>query len=574
LRPHILCSPFSATRTVSGLQCLRRYALANSKKKIDEATIMKIGKCSQFLRIPLALGVLTCSFLSLAARSDKPSAVNFLPAVLYSTNGYEPIAIAVADVNGDGKPDVITTNECSDHTCTNKSVVSVMLGNGNGTFQTPVAYGSAGLYPNFVATGDVNADGKLDLLVTNYCSDSTCTTSSVAVLLGNGDGTFQAPVAYLTGGLNPFSVSLGDMNGDGKPDLVISNSRPGAIAVLLGNGDGTFQTATVYPSGGDGAGITALADVNGDGKLDVLVPVVDPTTGEIGEVGVMIGNGDGTLQTSVIYLSGGDSPGGLAVADVNGDGKLDLVVSNTCRLNNGACTGETVVGVLLGNGDGTFQTAKIYGSGGALAPGSIAVKDMNGDGKLDIVVANECTDGRPINCDIGQVGVLLGNGDGTFQTALTYPAGDAGTVSLAVADVNHDGKLDIIAGNNCNPVTNTNCLTDIGVLLATGAGVQLTPGSINFGSHAVGTTSATRVATLTNASSATLTITDISTAGTNPGDFAVASSTCGSSLAAGSTCTISVTFKPTATGARSGLLQVKDNGAGSPQKVRLSGTGT
>jgi len=535
---------------------------------------MKIGKWSQLLRVPLALGLLTCSFLLLAARSDKPSATNFLPAVLYSTNGYEVISITVADVNGDGKPDVIATDQCTDHTCTIKSVVSVMLGNGNGTFQTPVPYGSAGISPTFVATGDVNGDGKLDLLVTNACSDSTCTTSSVAVLLGNGDGTFQAPVAYLTGGNSPFSVSIGDMNGDGKADLVVADSRPGTIAVLLGNGDGTFQTAVTYPSGGDGTGITALADVNGDGKLDVLVPVVDPVTAQIGEVGVLIGNGDGTLQTSVIYLSGGDSPGGLAAADVNGDGKIDLVVSNTCRLNNGACTGQTVVGVLLGNGDGTFQTVKTYGSGGALAPGSIAVKDMNGDGKLDIVVANECTDGRPINCAIGQIGVLLGNGDGTFQTAMSFPAGDAGTVSLAVADVNHDGKLDIIAGNNCNPVTNTNCLTDIGVLLATGMGVQLTPGSINFGSHKVGTTSATRVATLTNASSATLTFTNILIAGTNPGDFAIASSTCGGSLAAGLTCTISVTFKPTATGARSGLLEVKDNGAGSPQKVRLSGTGT
>jgi VCBS repeat protein/ASPM-SPD-2-Hydin domain-containing protein len=544
---------------------------------------MKTANRFHILRIPIALGVLTCSLLLLAAKTDKPSAVNYLPAVLYSTNGYEPIAIAVADVNGDSKPDVIVANGCTDHTCTDNSVVSVMLGNGNGTFQAPVSYASGGAYATNVTVADVNGDGKPDLLVTNDCAGTTCvgaTTGSIGVLLGNGDGTFQSPVSYSTVGYNALSVSVGDVNADGKPDLVVSNDctapsncTPGTIAVLLGNGDGTFQPGVGYPTDGFHETLATLADVNGDGKLDVLVNVNDPVTLTNGEVGVMLGNGDGTFQPPVLYPTGGDGSFDVAVADVNADGKLDLVVSNNCRLNNGSCQSQTVVGVLLGNGDGTFQTVKTYGTGGTLAT-QLVLKDINGDGKLDIVVANQCNDSRPLNCNVGQIGTLLGNGDGTFQTAVPYPAGDAETISVAVADVNHDGKLDIIAGNNCNPVTNTNCLTDIGVLLGTGAGVQLTPGNINFGSHAVGTTSGTRLATLTNASGATVTITSIGIAGTDPGDFSVASSTCGGSLAVGSSCTISVKFTPTATGARSGLLEVKDNGAGSPQKVRLTGTGT
>jgi FG-GAP-like repeat/Abnormal spindle-like microcephaly-assoc'd, ASPM-SPD-2-Hydin len=543
---------------------------------------MKTNHRSHILRIPIALGVLTCSLLLLAAKTDKPSAVNFLPAVLYSTNGYEPIAIAVADVNGDSKPDVIVANGCTDHTCTDNSVVSVMLGDGNGTFQAPISYASGGAYATNVTVADVNGDGKPDLLVTNDCAGTTCvgaTTGSVAVLLGNGDGTFQTPVPYSTVGYDPVSVSVGDVNGDGKVDLVVSNDcisssqcNPGSIAVLLGNGDGTFQVpTTTYQTGGFHADLATLADVNGDGKLDVLVAVAFDSTETFGEVGVLLGNGDGTFQPSVLYPTGGAAAYDVAVADINGDGKPDMVVSNTYRKNSNVS--ETVVGVLLGNGDGTFQTATTYGTGGVQAL-QLVLKDINGDGKLDVVVTNECNDSRPINCNIGQIGTLLGNGDGTFQTAVPYPAGDAGTVSVAVADVNHDGKLDIIAGNNCNPVTNTNCLTDIGVLLGTGAGVQFTPGNINFGSHAVGTTSGTRIATLTNASGATLTITSIGIAGTDPGDFSVASSACGGSLAVGSSCTISVKFTPAATGARSGLLEVKDNGAGSPQKVRLTGTGT
>ena len=128
--------------------------------------------------------------------------------------------MAVADVNGDGKPDLLVTNECSSG-CTNGSV-SVLLGNGDGTFQTAVSYGSGGEYALSVAVADVNGDGKPDMLVANDCA-SGCTNGLVSVLLGNGDGTFQTAVSYSSGGVDAWAVAVGDMNGDGKPDLVVAN---------------------------------------------------------------------------------------------------------------------------------------------------------------------------------------------------------------------------------------------------------------------------------------------------------------------------------------------------------------
>jgi len=174
-----------------------------------------------------------------------------------------------------------------------------------------------------------------------------------------------------------------------------------------------------YGSGGLYARSVAVADVNGDGKPDLAVANLCLTEYNCpnGLVGVLLGNGDGTFQTAVTYGSGGYYAMSVAVADVNGDGKPDLVVANNCTsgdFSNGCTDPSGTVGVLLGNGDGTFQAAVTYGSGGYYSS-SVAVADVNGDGKPDLVVANECAD---TSCTNGSVGVLLGNGDGTFQAAV------------------------------------------------------------------------------------------------------------------------------------------------------------
>jgi len=294
----------------------------------------------------------------------------------------------------------------------------VLLGNGDGTFQPAVTYSLGSQSPSGIAIADLNGDGKPDLVAGIYYP------GAVAVLLGNGDGTFQPAVTYSSGGYESADVAVADLNHDGKPDLIVANYS-GELGVLLGNGDGTFQPVVTY-AGGSGPWSVAVADVNGDGNPDLLVANYPDST-----VAALLGNGDGTFQAAVTYGSGGAEPLSIAVADVNGDGRPDLAVANAC----GYCEGS--VGVLLGNGDGTFQPAVTYDSGGYTSR-SVAIADVNGDGKPDLLTANLFS---------GNVGALLGNGDGTFQPPLTYYSGGSFTESIAVADVNGDGMPDLVAGN-------------------------------------------------------------------------------------------------------------------------------
>jgi len=347
------------------------------------------------------------SVLGKAALGASTLAQNFAPQSFYLSGG-NPISVAVGDFNGDGKPDIVTGNQ-------NAKKVSVLLGNGDGTFQKQMSY-VTGNTPTFVAVGDFNGDGKLDLAVVNY-SDNT-----VSVLLGNGDGTFQNQVIYATG-TNPHSIALGDFNGDGKLDLAVVNYGDNTVSVLLGNGDGTFQNQKSYAVGGSPTSV-AIGDFNGDGKSDLAVTNTnDGNGGPDSTISVLLGNGDGTFQNQSTSQSVYDALS-IAVGDFNGDGKLDLAVPSAPP---GA---GSVVAVLPGNGDGTFQTPKFYSTGNGSY--SIAVGDFNGDGKLDLAAANFGSNAS----------VLLGNGDGTFQNAMYFAAAGA-TVSVAVADFNGDGTPDL-----------------------------------------------------------------------------------------------------------------------------------
>jgi hypothetical protein len=365
------------------------------------------------------------------ATPAQTSGPNFAPAVTYDSGGYSTFSMAVADVNGDSNPDLVVANEYTD----NGGSVGVLLGNGDGTFQSAATYATGGAYPYSVAVADVNGDGKPDLVVANQCANNSGNCGNgdngiVGVLLGNGDGTFQTAVAYSSGGYGALSVAVADVNGDGKPDLVVANqcadstcATNGTVAVLLGNGDGTFQTAVAYSSGGYGALSVAVADVNGDGKPDLLVGnqcESNSTCANGGMVGVLLGKGDGTFQSSVSYGAGGFDRGtlvGEAVGDVNGDGKPDLVVADCggwCEQQNA----DGSIGILLGNGDGTFQSAIVYDSG-APAAESVAVMDVNGDGKPDVLVANSFTEYKNGGSGDGTVGVLINTSLGSTTTAPT-----------------------------------------------------------------------------------------------------------------------------------------------------------
>ncbi|MGB8007890.1 MAG: Ig-like domain repeat protein [Terriglobales bacterium] len=364
----------------------------------------------------------------------------FSQPLVYNDAGNGVHSVAIADLNGDGKPDVIVANS---------SGIAVLLANGDGSLQTPAEYsGGAGQlwWPGGLGVADLRKNGKLDAVVANYGGGNG--GDSVGVLLGNGDGTFQAAVLYDSGDSGGIgTLILADLNGDGKTDVILFNAnggsgRTGSITALLGNGDGTFQPGTMIleNTGEYGWGGIAVADLNGDGKLDLVVTMPSFNSGSA-YVSVLLGNGNGTFQPPVNYaINGGLYLTSMTIADVNDDGKLDLVVGNL-GLNGGNNTGG--VSVLLGNGDGTFQPMQSFGSG---VVDSISVADVNGDGNKDLVVT--CCAGEGAS---GVVGVLLGNGDGTFQDQVNYEVGTGiiETMAAAVADMNGDGKMDVVAADLC-----------------------------------------------------------------------------------------------------------------------------
>lgn len=229
--------------------------------------------------------------------------------------------MVAADFNHDGKLDLAVTDLTDEF-------VSILLGNGNGTFQTPVSYVTSDQrgYAGPIAVADFNADGKLDLAVVNEGGGD-----NVAILLGAGDGTFGTAVNSSVG-FSPVSIAVGDFTGHGKRDLAVANNGnpygvlgfvSGTVSILLCNGDGTFQPAVNYDAG-VASTAAAVADFNGRGKSDVAVT-------SFGVVSVLGGNGDGTFRSPVSFAAG-PSPFSLGVGDFNGDGKQDLAVVGDVNL--------------------------------------------------------------------------------------------------------------------------------------------------------------------------------------------------------------------------------------------------
>ncbi|WP_189091436.1 FG-GAP-like repeat-containing protein [Deinococcus ruber] len=326
--------------------------------------------------------------------------------------GSTPESVVVGDLNGDGRLDSVAGN-IRDNT------VSVLLGNGDGTFQ-PKRDVAVGLRPQGVTLEDVNADGHLDLLTANM-DDST-----VSVLLGNGDGTFQARQDLPTGSA-PVGVVTADINGDGHQDVLTADSNTygestdSTVSLLLGNGDGTFQ-----PRQGLGfrepPNALAVADVNNDGVPDLL-SALDTS------VAVRLGNGDSSFRTAP-DVPVGNIPNSIATGDLNGDTHLDLVVVNFS---------DKTLSVLLGNGDGTFQPQTVITPSSSYLK-AVAMGDVNGDGHLDLVTANLVS---------SDVSVLLGNGDGTLQSPQVMDAGERTyPAAVALGDLNGDGRLDVLTADS------------------------------------------------------------------------------------------------------------------------------
>jgi hypothetical protein len=277
-----------------------------------------------------------------------------------------------------------------------------------------------------LAVGDFNKDGKLDLAVAN-ASDG-----NVSVFLGNGDGTFQAQATYAVGNA-PVSVIAADFDRDGKLDLAVANQNDATVSILLGNGDGTFQVPApsyaAVPANAaskDVAGV-AVGDFNGDNKLDLAVTNPSNDT-----VSVLLGNGDGTFQALVAYSTGNQGhPVAVSALDVNGDGKLDLAVTNLNAKN---------VVILLGNGNGMFTaTVPVSTTGGAqTGPSAIATGDFNADGKIDLAITNQGNN---------TVSILFGNGNGVFQAPVEFTTGNFAD-GVAAGDFIGNGRLDLAVADH------------------------------------------------------------------------------------------------------------------------------
>lgn len=326
--------------------------------------------------------------------------------------GRRPVFVAAADLNADGHFDLVTANKADNS-------VSVLLGNGDGTFQAPTTFpltGGAG--PMAIAVGDLNGDTHPDLAVADNGSNV------VSVLMGDGTGSFTEGPA-VTVNANPTSVALADFNNDGGLDIATVSGGFGHLNVNLNTGGGTFGPTTNFPTGFVANGVTT-GDFNHDGKADVAVAHVFPSGDG---VSVLIGNGNGTFQTFVEYNAGNQTPGYITTGDFNGDGNLDLVTANfsgTGQFANNSIT------LLPGNANGTFGQARVYYGGPA--PLSVTVGDFNGDGTADVVSADS-------GGAVGTVSVLLGRGDGTLLAAEGLPV--PGAEAITAGDYTGDGKNDL-----------------------------------------------------------------------------------------------------------------------------------
>lgn len=358
---------------------------------------------------------------------------SFNPSASYAA-GAGARSLAIDDLNGDGKLDLVVTNSSAANT------VSVLIGNGDGSFQPRVAYGT-GDQPWSVATMDVNGDGRRDLVVTNRGANT------VSLLAGNGDGTFQARVDYSVGA-SPSDVAIGDMNGDGRPDVVTANSvgfggAPASVSILLSDGLGAFQAANTFSAGFAVTSVT-LGDLNDDGLQDIVLTCLEPVSaGMPGAVQVLLNNGDGSFLSR--SQSAGFRPSDSALADVNRDGVPDLVVANLSSRG---------MAVLLGIGDGTFQAPLILPS---LASLSVAVADLNSDGLTDFVTSS--LSGAGGNAD-GRVSVSLLHENGPLFRAPVFDpvrfgsSDDAGgwlnndLYPRELADISGDGRADIVGFGN------------------------------------------------------------------------------------------------------------------------------
>jgi uncharacterized repeat protein (TIGR01451 family) len=334
-----------------------------------------------------------------------------------------PTSVAVADFNRDGKPDVVTAGNGG---------ISVFLGNGDGSLQSAVTYSVApATSAQTMRVGDFNGDGIADVIVSAALANGNY---GLFVFLGNGDGTFQPAIPSPSTDLNYNLFVIGDFDGDGRLDVATVSGLGAGVAILLGNGDGSLRAplTTTLNLGGQSIEGLAVCDLNLDGKPDLIVNTFFDYASEV----ILLGNGDGTFSSGATYTRNAlGYKEIIAVADVNGDGRPDLVELSAVGTN-----------VYLGNGDGTLATAAINSALGYSSGSNLVIGDFNGDGKLDFAFQANTSGTTSV------VEIALGNGDGSFSTRIDLPVNgsiNSTDPTVALADLNGDGVPDLVAvGSN------------------------------------------------------------------------------------------------------------------------------
>jgi hypothetical protein len=500
----------------------------------------------------------------------------FHQSAAYKISGY-PLS---ADLNHDGNLDLIAVGASDPK---GFQSLGVLLGNGDGTFQPPVYYEGPACCQSVL--GDFNRDGTVDVLVNN--------SSRVCIFTGNGDGSFQLSGCTDVSSLGSFyGVAMGDFNADGKLDVALGGSDKvgnGAIAILLGNGDGTFQPPQGIPFNAYVPTVTT-ADFNGDGKLDLVVAESQGSA-----VSILLGNGDGTFQPPSSFATA-LFPGTVIASDMNGDGRLDLLVGDYGLY-------VASISVLLGNGDGTFEDYTTYDASGVDSfagadfnnDGKLDVAVTNGQFNTITILTQD--DGTVVSLSTDALTFpiqLVNSVSDPKLITLTNTGADPIKISKISTTSNFSQLSNckgVQPGKSCKigvfftPSTSGDLIGYMTIfddaggspqivnLSGTATVVSFSPSKLDFGGVPVGKVSTPQNVLLTNEGNSSISITGVGIGGQNSKDF-LQINACPNKLPAGASCTIAVYFHPTAQGSRNAILGVKDSGGGSPQKVPLTGTGT
>jgi hypothetical protein len=384
-----------------------------------------------------------CFFLIFVSVSTLACAatLGFQPVLTYSV-GTAPAAVSAGDFNADGLLDLAVLNA-------GDGSVSVLLGKGDGTFEAAMNFSACNNCTR-IATGDFNADSKADLALLRPGDATAGDDGDVTIFLSNGDATFLKGQIVRTGN-NPAFVVVQDVDADQKPDLIVSNATDGTVAILLGNGDNSFQGPIPYTTGAGPSSIL-LVDFDQDGLQDLAVHRVFGTD-------ILLANGDGTFRTG-LSINTGLFIAIVAWADFNQDGKTDYLATG-CNVEGKDCS----MSVVLGNGNGTFQNGRAIAT---LRASSIVIRDYDGDGKLDIV---------EIQANVAeQFGVLLGNGDGTFQPVVSSSVSSALSIGFG-EDLNRDKAPDLVTVNSNKTISIfLNTGTDFSLSASNPTPTTLSPG--------------------------------------------------------------------------------------------------